>query len=145
MAADFLPIGRMLRQQGADDKDIRNAFNQYVEAVEKRGGDMVSLDKKQIGGLIGAAVDNARSKIRKGVDYFDLFCKAGFRFQCNYPIGKIKVDFMIEKKVIFEIAERTMDQRVEYLEGLGYDYISLPKYLADMCPDAVVGEIRGKL
>lgn len=148
-AQKFLPMAEDLRSEGHTDYEISKTFMDFVKCETRKFyrqqksprkmddifGDLKSIDEYM----------NADSKIE--TIYCDIFYRADIPFDFQYKIGPYRADFLIDKKLVFEIDgpmhdKAYDDRRDKYMEKLGYNVLRVPAWLASVSQDAVIKEIK---
>jgi hypothetical protein len=141
----FLPFAAQMRDENqfTTVKDITDTFNRFVQ-IENLKEQFKNEDLKFIGPAVFNELKSIKAKRHKA-DYFNLLFDAGLQFETYYKIGKITVDFLINRELVFEIVEKEVKGRREYLEKLGYDYLTVSKTIADDFYQIIIDEIKQRV
>lgn len=148
-AQKFLPIGEDLRLEGHTDYEISKSFMDFVKCETGKFYRQQKSPQKLVDIFgqysIFGEFRKADSKIE--TIYCDIFYQENIPFDFQYKIGPYRADFLINKKLVFEIDgpmhdKAHDDRRDKYMEKLGYDILRVPAWLASVSHNAVIKEIN---
>lgn len=141
---EFLPTAEQMRKEGMCDHDILVSFDNYRKVKRKQ-----FYQKARIVNFIKEP-QNADSTAE--VIFYNMLQEHGVPFDFQYKIGKYRVDYLINKMIVFEgdgphhEYQREYDKKRDlYLTGLGYEVIRMSWGLISQIPELVINELKDKI
>lgn len=146
---DFMPFAERLRAEGASDDEIKRAFRNQLDLKKSN---FYRHKAKPIGGIkdfieamnLKKMADSAAER-----SFLDYLYEADIKFQFQKPIGKYRVDFLVEEFMVFELdgphhknQKSYDDARDRYMESLGYVVVRFPLWIVSTNPEAVIERLK---
>jgi len=148
---EFMPLAEQLLKEGWSQNDILKLYQTHIYLRTRHlYSNPLSIPKMKNSELLAAyrkELGKADSKAEKIL--FDLLVQNGIKFKFQYPIGKYRIDFLVDNTLVVELdgphhqKQKEYDaKRDSYFEGLGYCVLRIPLTLLALTPDAVIEEIK---
>ena len=148
---EFVPIGQQLRDEGASDKEIVQAFYKHAEVKSRQYYSELKYNQTQLSPDLEAI---KKSDSNSEIVFYNMLEKENFKFEFQYEIKPYRVDYLLYDILIVEVDgphHNTLEQkqydkrRDKYLIDMGYKVLRFPLFLVIMNIKGIIEQIRTEL